>query len=300
MSIDLHIHSTMSDGTLTPKEIVDLAYRKGLTAISLTDHDTVAGYVEAKTRGDEIGLEVISGVELSVRFENDHLHLLGYFVDCNNQVLLNGLRVLHEARMKRNSAILAKLADLGIVIQEKELANISKTGETGRPHIATILLQRGEVESMDQAFEQYLGRTGSAYESRFVYDLQQGIELIHGAGGLAVIAHPGNLLKDHVDESPVLKKLIHHAIDGVEVYYPTHSKQYRKQLLFLAKKYGLIVTGGSDYHGSVRKGTTLAGGKVVTVPAKILDDMRKRVSGNTINRNSLKEDNRGNVFNISR
>lgn len=277
MSIDLHIHSTMSDGTLSPTEIVELAFRKGLSAISITDHDTVAGYREAKQRGDEIGLNVISGVELSVRFENESLHLLGYFVDCSSPELLSDLEVLHLARIKRNREILNKLSAEGIKITEKELAKVSQTGETGRPHIAKLLMQHGAVTSMDEAFEKYLGRGGSAYVSRFVYDMNYGIKMIHRAGGLAVVAHPGNILNTEIDVGTVLKTLKTYGLDGIEAYYPTHSKKYRNFLITLAKEHGLIVTGGSDFHGSIRKGTTLAGGKGVSVPAELVDKMRLRL-----------------------
>ncbi|BHH83252.1 PHP domain-containing protein [Desulforhopalus sp. 52FAK] len=275
MSIDLHIHSTMSDGTLSPTEIVDLAVRKGLSCIALTDHDTIAGYKEARAHGEDVGLDVISGVELSVVFAGDHLHLLGYFVDCDNSELLEGLFELHGARDKRNSEILRNLSELGITIDEYELRRISTTGETGRPHIAKILLQRGVVRSMDEAFDKYLGRNGSAYVTRFVYDIKRGIDLIHGAGGLAVVAHPLNLLKNDMDSGSILKTLKELGLDGVESYYPTHSRKYRKQLVKLAQSHGLFVTGGSDYHGSIRRGTTLAGGKGVSVPIEVIDEMRR-------------------------
>lgn len=208
-------------------------------------------------------------------FAGDHIHLLGYFVDCNNAELLEGLLELHGARDDRNREILKKLSELGIVIAESELHKVSTTGETGRPHIAKILLQRGVVRSMDEAFDSYLGRNGSAYVSRFVYEIKRGIDLIHGAGGLAVVAHPLSLLKNDMDSGSILKTLKGLGLDGVEAYYPTHSRKYRKQLVKLAHAHGLFVTGGSDYHGSIRRGTTLAGGKGVSVPVEIIDEMRR-------------------------
>jgi 3',5'-nucleoside bisphosphate phosphatase len=277
MSIDLHIHTTMSDGTLTPSEIVEFAHKKGLKCIAITDHDTVAGCNEARTCGDEIGVEVIAGVELSVKYNNSHIHLLGYFVDYANEKLLDGLTVLHKGRDIRNYEILRKLSDLGVSITEADLKKVSGDGETGRPHIAKILLQRGVVRSMDDAFEKYLGRNGSAYIDRFVYDIDQGIKLIHDADGLAVVAHPATLLKDDMDEGSILKELRAFGLDGVEAYYPTHSRKFRKQLIALARQNGLIITGGSDYHGTIRRGTTLAGGKGVSVPYELLDQMRQLI-----------------------
>ncbi len=158
MSVDLHIHSTMSDGTMSPTEIVDLAYKKGLSCIALTDHDTVAGNQEAQERGDVVGLDVISGMELSVSFEESNVHLLGYLIDSENGSLLRSLHTLQEARETRNREILRILEESGIHITEKELQKVSGTGQTGRPHIAKILMEKKVVRSMDEAFEKYLGR----------------------------------------------------------------------------------------------------------------------------------------------
>lgn len=280
MSIDLHIHSTMSDGTMTPAELVDLARKKGLSCIALTDHDTVAGYQEARKRGDAVGLDVISGIELSVTFDTYNVHLLGYLVDCEDGNLLQSLRKLQGAREKRNSEILGKLRAQNIDISEKALKEVSITGQTGRPHIARILLQMGAVRSMDDAFEKYLGHGASAYASRFVYDIKTGIDMIHRAGGLAVVAHPYHLLKDDMETGQLLKQLKILGLDGVEAYYPTHSRKFRKQLITLAESHGLFLTGGSDYHGSVRQGTTLAGGKGASVPDELVGIMRRALDKN--------------------
>ena len=149
MSIDLHIHSTMSDGTMSPSEIVDLAHKKGLSCIALTDHDTAAGYQEAKKRGDVIGLDVISGIEVSVAYDGYNLHLLGYLFDCEDDNLLTSLAKLQGARDKRNIEILHRLELQGISIPVEELQTVSATGQTGRPHIDKILLKKGVVSSMD-------------------------------------------------------------------------------------------------------------------------------------------------------
>ena len=280
MSIDLHIHSTMSDGTMTPVEIVDLAHKKGLTCIALTDHDTLDGYQEAKKRGDAIGLDVISGIELSVSYGGLNVHLLGYLIDCKDAKLLLALDKLQGARVKRNRQILHNLGQQGISISEKELDDVSGTGQTGRPHIAKILVQKGAARSMDDAFEKYLGRDGSVYVSRFVYDIKEAIEIIHQAGGLAVVAHPYNLLKDDIETGSILMELKILGLDGVEAYYPAHSRKFRKQLISLADRNNLLLTGGSDYHGTIRRGTSLAGGKGVSVPVDIVEKMRKARDAN--------------------
>lgn len=275
MSVDLHIHSTMSDGTMSPTEIVDLAYKKGLSCIALTDHDTVAGNQEAQKRGEVVGLEVISGMELSVSFEEFNVHLLGYLIDSENVSLLRSLHTLQEARETRNHEILHILDVSGIHIAEKELQKVSGTGQTGRPHIAKILMEKKVVRSMDEAFEKYLGRDGSAYVSRFVLDMKSAVDVIHTAGGLAVVAHPYHLIKNDMISGEILFRLKELGVDGIETYYPTHSRKFRKQLIKLAEQYGLLLTGGSDYHGTIRRGTTLAGGKGVSVPAELVEIMRR-------------------------
>lgn len=275
MSVDLHIHSTMSDGTMSPSEIVDLAHKKGLSCIALTDHDTVAGNQEAKERGAAVGLDVISGLELSVSFEESNLHLLGYLIDSDNISLLKALDKIQLARDTRNSEIINILNTNGIPITEKELQKVSGAGQAGRPHIAKILLEKKVVRSMDEAFDKYLGRDGVAYVSRFVLDLESAVEVIHQAGGLAVVAHPYHLLKDDTTSGEILTCLKELGVDGIEAYYPTHSRKFRKQLVKLAEKHGLLLTGGSDYHGTIRRGTTLAGGKGVSVPEELIEVMHR-------------------------
>jgi predicted metal-dependent phosphoesterase TrpH len=275
MSIDLHIHSTMSDGTMTPTELVDLAQKKGLKAIALTDHDTFAGYNEASRRGSDVGLEVLSGIELSVTMKDNHLHLLGYLFDCEDQVFLGHIEKLQQARDVRNDEIIARLNALGITVTGHELAEISGSGQTGRPHIAKLLLNKKIVRSMDEAFDTYLGRSGSVYVSRFSYEVEEAVDFVHQAGGVAVLAHPYHLLKDDIENGALLGRLKSIGLDGVEAYYPTHIRKFRKQLIKLAEKYGLFITGGSDYHGAIRQGTSLAGGKGVSVPEHLVGIMRQ-------------------------
>ncbi|TKB11224.1 PHP domain-containing protein [Desulforhopalus sp. IMCC35007] len=275
MTIDLHVHSTMSDGTMSPTELVDLAQKKGLRAIALTDHDTFAGYAEASRRGSAVGLEVLSGIELSVRLQDSHLHLLGYLFDCEDQVFLGRIEKLQQARDLRNEEIIAKLNALGITITSAELAHVSGSGQTGRPHIAQLLLHKKIVRSMDEAFDTYLGQSGSVYVSRFSYEVKEAIDFVHQAGGVAVLAHPYHLLKDDLENGALLGQLKDIGLDGVEAYYPTHIRKFRKQLIKLAEKYGLFITGGSDYHGTIRQGTSLAGGKGVSVPEHLVGIMRR-------------------------
>ncbi len=274
MSIDLHIHTTFSDGTKTPQEIVQLAIQKGLTAIAITDHDTLDGCSEAVEAGKRSGLEIVPGVEISVRFQEKSLHLLGYFLDIENSRLISGLHTIQAGRKIRNEQILQKLQSRGIDISFEELARISETGEIGRPHIAVLLQQKGFVRSLDEAFQKYIGNGACCYAARPEFSAQKAIDLIHCAGGLAFWAHPFSSLGDEASVSRFLKDLACIGIDGVEVYYPTQGEKARTLLLQLAAELGLLVSGGSDYHGSIRKGSSLAGGKELMIPYSLLEQMQ--------------------------
>jgi predicted metal-dependent phosphoesterase TrpH len=276
MNIDLHIHSTYSDGSMSPTEVVRAAHRLGLTAISLTDHDTIDGVEEAMEVGADLGVDVIPGLELSVTCEEISVHLLGYFFNRVNTQLLQVLGRLQDGRKTRNTAILARLNALGIEITERELAATSGHGQSGRPHIATLLVQKGVVGSMDEAFCRYLARGGKAYQSRYVLTAEEAIAIIKDAGGLTVLAHPQQLEKAGKNISAVIERLRALGLDGVEAYYPTHSHSFRKRLLAIARRLGLLVSGGSDYHGDLRPGTAMAcGGSLV--PGHLLETMKARL-----------------------
>ncbi|MGB3222223.1 MAG: PHP domain-containing protein [Desulforhopalus sp.] len=280
MSIDLHTHSTTSDGTMSPAELVKYAHKKGLSAIAITDHDTIDGIEEAAIAGKNLGIEVVPGVELSVKCSNLNVHLLGYFFDCHNKELDFALGQLQEGRIERNKKIILKLNRLGFTFQFSELKQSAGPGQNGRPHIARLMVEKKIVSTMDEAFEKYLGQHGLAYASRFSYEIKEAISIIKNAGGVAVLAHP-YLLEKSVENFPLfLHQLSEMGLDGIEVYYPNHSRQFKKHLITLAEKFSLLVTGGSDYHGSIRPGTTLAGGKNVSVPSQILDQMKERVAKN--------------------
>ncbi|TKB27633.1 PHP domain-containing protein [Desulfopila sp. IMCC35006] len=276
MSIDLHIHSTTSDGTMSPVELVHYAHKKGLSAIAITDHDTIDGVDQALAAGQNIGLEVVAGIELSVKYSNHNVHILGYLFDYRQREFHIALEQLQVGRIARNKEIIVKLNRLGLALQLHELEESAGSGQTGRPHIARLMVEKGFVQSMDEAFEKYLGQGGLAYTSRFVYEAKEAISFIQKAGGVAVLAHPLQLDKSVDNLDYAVQQLRDMGLDGIEVYYPNHSRSFRKRLIALAEKYSLLMTGGSDFHGSIRPGTTLAGGKNVSVPAKLLVDMKQR------------------------
>ncbi|SDP02835.1 PHP domain-containing protein [Desulforhopalus singaporensis] len=279
MSIDLHIHSTMSDGTMTPTEIVRLAASRGLKAIALTDHDTADGVEEAMNTGEKCGVEVISGIELSVKYKQQNIHLLGYFFDHTDQVFLEALTRLQQGRVERNKKIVKKLNDLGISVDLEELISTAGNGQMGRPHIARHLIQKGYVATMEQAFTELLGQHGRAYVSRFIYQFPEASGFIKNAGGLTVLAHPYNLVQQHVEVNRLLQELADLGLDGIEVYYPSHPRKFKKELRKIAAQRSLFVTGGSDYHGDIRPGTGLAGGRNITVPDSVLEAMKNQLDG---------------------
>jgi predicted metal-dependent phosphoesterase TrpH len=278
MGIDLHLHSLYSDGSQTPSELVRLAAAKGLTAVSITDHDTMAGTSEALQAGLERGIDVVSGIEISVNLDSVYMHILGYGMRSDDPELMAGLDVLQQARDERNRKMIQKIVDMGHPITLEEVERVSKVGQTGRPHIAKTLISLGAVKSMPEAFEKFLKKGAPAYVSRFVYDAKSAIAMIKRAGGLAVLAHPVQIDPTLATLPGLLADLAGMGLDGVELFYPTQSSSFRKKIRLIADRYQLLYTGGSDYHGDIRPGTGMAGGKNVSVPAELFAAMRSKLT----------------------
>ncbi len=271
--IDLHIHSTYSDGTLTPRAIVDLAKKTGVRAIAITDHDTVAGVAEALEYGRKTGIEVIPGIEISSWLDRIPLHILGYRFRYQDEILHQRLHRLQEGRHIRNERILAKLNNLGIDLTMAELTACSGHGQAGRPHIAQLLVNRGTVPTLEQAFRRYLKRGAAAYAERFKYYVDEAITMIREAGGVAVLAHPATIDPSLAAIPGLLRELQQLGLRGVEVYYPTHSSQMVRKLKAMATELDLLITGGSDFHGNNRSKTSLGGTKKSRVPHHILETL---------------------------
>ncbi len=281
MSIDLHTHSWFSDGTKSPTELVQLAARSGVSALSITDHDTMDGVTEALAVSAEYGVEVVPGLEISVVHKKKALHILGYYMDSTHSELNAALSVLQEARDGRNEKIIHKLQALGIEATVTELKKISGYGQTGRPHIAKLLMNHGLVRSMHQAFDEYLKKDGKAYVARFAYSAEEAIGLIVRAGGIAVLAHPIQVDRTLNSLSTLLPVLKSYGLAGIETFYPTQKKNMRKRIRKFARENDLLLTGGSDYHGDIRPGTRLAGGNNVYVPPELLETMKLWLGSNT-------------------
>jgi 3',5'-nucleoside bisphosphate phosphatase len=280
MCIDLHTHSIYSDGSSTPKELIELAVSNGLKGLALTDHDTVEGVEEFKLLGEQARLVVFSGVEISTSLRQYTLHILGYGIDPTDDALHRWLQPLQEGREKRNDIILFKLQALGVDITAEEIQQVSCCGQTGRPHIARLLVEKGVVESFDAAFRQYLGRNRPAWESRFSYSAAETIDMIHRAGGLAVLAHPGQLDPEMRVQPLLIRELVLRGLDGLEIHYPTHTRRMQKKLKAIAVEHGLLVTGGSDFHGMTRPAHRLAGRAMgFCPPCALLDELTARLNG---------------------
>jgi predicted metal-dependent phosphoesterase TrpH len=248
--IDLHLHTAASDGVRSPSEIVNYAKSKGLQAIAITDHDTIEGLAEAVAEGQRIGLEVIPGIEISAEHSPGSMHLLGYFLDIHHPLLNERLAYLQKARAERNPKIVENLNRLGVKISYDEVIKASGGGQVGRPHFAQVLLEKGYVRSFQEAFDRFLKKGASAYVDKVRFTSAEAIHFIREAGGVAVLAHPNTLgVNGSKALEVLLLQLIREGLEGIEVYYPEHSPFETAQYKFLAEKQGLVITGGTDYHG---------------------------------------------------
>lgn len=246
MRADLHSHTTASDGTFTPRQSVERAKEKGLAALAITDHDTVAGLAEAQAAGAELGVEIVPGIEISSVHNGKDVHVLGYYMNTSDETFLSRLEELRDVRNLRNRMMIARLAELGIIItlEEVEARKKEPVGNVGRPHIAEVLTEKGVVSSMNEAFERYLGSTGAAYVNPPRITPEEAIDLIHSARGAAVLAHPGLY-----DNPELVRTLIAHGLDGIEVYHPDNSTEDEELYGALADEAGILKTSGSDFHG---------------------------------------------------
>ena len=257
LRIDLHIHSTASDGSLTPADIIDHAQKLNLAAVAITDHDSIDGSKEAFQIGIPPSLHFLTGVEISAAHPpffpgSGSFHILGYAIHLDNRDLNQALSKLQDARKNRNPEILKRLNKLGFRISLEEVNQEVGEGQLGRPHIAYAMVKKGFVASINEAFDKYLGTARPAYVDKDRIECEQAINLIRAAGGIPVLAHPALLnIENDQKLDALLQNLIKIGLAGIEVYYPGHSPQQIRQYTELAGKYGLLITGGTDFHGSI-------------------------------------------------
>ena len=272
-TIDLHTHSTFSDGTFTPLQLVKYAEEKGLKAFAITDHDTTEGIKEAKSI--ETNVEVISGVEISTRYDKKEIHIVGLYVNENDADLNKQLKYYREKRVTRNFEILEKLNSLGVDITIDDVKE-SCTGDViSRAHIAKALVSKGFVGSYTEAFDRYLGDNKCAYVPRETLNYEESMELITKAGGVPVLAHPLLYKMSDTNLENMMVKLRQKGLKAVEVYYSTHSNSDTQHVMAMANRVGLIYSGGSDFHGATKPKIGMGTGMgKLAVPYEILEEIR--------------------------
>jgi predicted metal-dependent phosphoesterase TrpH len=243
--VDLHMHSNFSDGVHAPSALVDLARWKGMSAVALCDHDSLDGFPELSATAATAGLEVLTGVELSCEYDGRDLHVLGYGVDEKSEPLQHLLREFRRARERRGIRIVEKLAEHDVHIDIDRVMAKAGGGALGRPHIAEALVEAGRVKDHAEAFARYIGEGGPAYVEKYKMKPSDAVASIQDAGGLAFVAHPGY----YMDNYESFLRLLDHGFDGVEVFHPYHIPPVTNRLLELARQRGLLISGGSDFHG---------------------------------------------------
>lgn len=275
--IDLHTHTDQSDGTVSPSMLVQQAVDIGLQALAITDHDTLDGYDLARPAAQSSGLDLLCGIELSTKLEGSarSVHLLGYFFNEPGSDFREWLQLLQEGRRERNRQLVARLQELGLDVKLEEVQALGKN-LTGRPHFATILLRKGFVETLQQAFDKYLGETGAAYVDRDEPDLQYSIRRIQQAGGLPSLAHPTRISRDPGDLDNLIAHLAKPGPLAVEAYHSEHTPEDTAVLLSIARNHSLPVSGGSDFHGANKPGICLGSGRNgnLAISSELLEGMR--------------------------
>jgi len=274
--VDLHLHTTASDGVMSPSEIVRYAKTKGLQAIAITDHDTIEGLEEGLSEGERIGFEVIPGIEISAVHSPGSMHLLGFFLDIYHPLLNERLGYLQKARAERNPKIAEKLSRLGIDLTYEEVLKVSGGGQVGRPHFAQVLLRKGYVRSFQEAFDRFLKKGAPAYVDKFRFTVKETLHFINEAKGIAVLAHPNTLgMNGYSELENLLLKLVEEGLKGIEVYYPEHSASEVAQYKILAERYGLLLTGGTDYHGIEKNSLDIGVGRGdMKLPYSIVENLK--------------------------
>jgi predicted metal-dependent phosphoesterase TrpH len=283
--VDLHTHTTASDGVLTPSQLVEQAAAGNITTLAITDHDTVNGIAEGLEAAAKYGITLIPGIEISTKAESfaDEIHLVGLFIDIQNSQLLQKLELLHNYRENRNKKIIEKLGNIGINIPTELLFNMTSRPKNistlGKPDFAKALYKIGAVKHEAEAFGKFLNdKNGLAGVPKERIDLEEAITLIHNAGGLAILAHPFHITKNYNDLYALIEKYSQSGLDGLEVYYNNYNRKQIKNLKKLSENFGLLKSGGSDFHfaGGYRQARLGFFGEKKNIPDDILKDIMRR------------------------
>ena len=264
---DLHLHTTYSDSTYTPEQLISDSKIAGLSAISVVDHDTIDGIDICTAIGKREGIEVIPGIELSAEYENKEVHILGYFLDHTNKALKERLKILKDTRHERVYKILEKLKKLGIALDAEKVFKLAGTGTGGRLHIARALVNDGHVRTIYDAFARFLGEKGPAFVLGFRLSPRDAVKLIKSSGGVPVLAHPYVL-----NDDALIAKFVEFGVMGLEVYYPEHSVSLINTYLRLAGEFNLLATGGSDCHGTAKPDVKIG---LVKIPYELVEKLKE-------------------------
>jgi len=277
MRIDLHTHSAVSDGTDTPAELVEKARAVGLDVVALTDHDTFDGLDEAAATGEQVGIQFVRGMELSCSRHGNSVHVLAYGADPASTGLAAEMALVRDGRLGRLAGVLAKLAALGVPVSEAEvMAQVGTSPSIGRPHIADALIEAGHVRDRQEAFDRFLADGGPAHVHRYTIEVERGIDLVHEAGGVAVIAHPWGRGRERLLPASAIQALARdHGLDGIEVDHQDHDADIRRRLHTLADSLGLLATGSSDYHGTGKLDHDLG---CNTTDPEVFDEIQRRLA----------------------
>lgn len=276
--VDLHAHTTASDGELTPRELVELAAKRGVTVLGVTDHDTTEGVPAALEAGQSLDVSVVPGIELNTDTEDGHLDILGYFIDINNRDLQDVLFKIRDVRYYRAKRMVEKLSELGLPISFDRVLELSVEGSVGRPHVAQALLEAGHVSSVSEAFDLYIGRNGPAYADRYRLTPEKACALVRQAGGVPSMAHPvpaSDPFSDPHNLAELLPALREAGLGALECYYPGYTPAVSAWLRELSARFDLIPTGGSDFHGAPKPDIELG---MVDVPLECVERLQAAIS----------------------
>jgi len=267
---DLHLHTYHSDGTRSPREVIDLARERGLDIVAISDHDNIAAYFEVKRYADERGVILIAATELSCGYDGVDVHILAYAFNTFDERIDERLRRFRDVRHRRGYAIVEKLRELGYDISAERVEQLAAGGAMGRPHVARALVESGRIASISEAFNQLLASGKPAYVEKARFDVKEAVALIHDAGGLLSIAHP-TLYPDH---ERIVPELLDAGIDAIEIFHPDVEEENRERYRNLARFRGKFVTGGSDDHGTAKEVETLG---TIRVPEVLIGPILERV-----------------------
>jgi predicted metal-dependent phosphoesterase TrpH len=272
MRVDLHIHSTASDGAYSPAEVVQIALTNKLDVIALTDHDTIDGIHGAQQAASSTALEVIPGIELTVECDQFKFDLLGYYLNPENPMLRQALAEIHRARVSRAEQMVDKLGSLGMPIPLQRVYDLAAHGSVTRAHVARVMFEQRLIGSIQEAFDRYIGDSGPAYVPHYQLTPERAIEIVHEAGGVAILAHPVR----YADPKVLITTLVPMGLDGIEVYYPDHTRTLIRDMRAVARQHNLLMTSGSDFHRRSPDGSARIGSVRPPADLKIVESLRDR------------------------